>query len=152
MATLLSNRLILGFVGVVPLLLISYIGMKLFDGSWTIFWIILLSIYFLFFLNWVYKSIMTWILYFVYNKNKLVDAIYADLVEYNFPPTFIGELGSVYFDSVWDNDDMAIEARLVAKEWATLIFLLRINGKYQDVFRLERAADQAIKKYSATRT
>ncbi|MDP3259366.1 MAG: hypothetical protein Q8M34_02095 [Thermodesulfovibrionales bacterium] len=141
--------MILSFIlGLIPELAISYLGMKLLNEGWTVFWIIFFGIQIIHLLRWGYKSLASWILFYFGLKSKLTEDIYSDLVKNKFPnPEKYSHpvLSLDYFNAVAYDPEIDMDTRLVAKEIATTLENCQREGEIQRTIQWEKASETALK-------
>lgn len=139
------------FLGLIPELAISYLGMKLLNEGWIAFWIIFFGIQIIHLLRWGYKSLASWILFYFGLKSKITEGIYSDLVKNKFPNPkgyLHNVLSKDYFNDVASDSEIAIDTRLMAKEIVTILENFQKRGEFQDSIQWDKAAEAALKRYA----
>ena len=144
-----SNLAINFFAGLIPEVALSYFLMQLFNEGWSFFWLVYIGIQGFYFIVWIFRSLISWLLYKLIGKKQLIEKFYETLVsrEYPDPHTYYSGDAMNYFEEVVYEPDGKIETRINAATLMTEHQTLKGVGQLQFAYRIERAAREAIQMY-----
>jgi hypothetical protein len=134
-------------IGWLPDLALSWAYMKLYGNEWPTFWwcLLVLAVIQLFF---VVKQIISGSLIFrLYGKNKVADAIAHELREKKYPWPQTHEDFHSYMIRLADDEDASTDLRLNAQSMLTGLVTLEQQGLFQSL-RMNSAYDLALKRFS----
>jgi len=92
----------------IPQPLIAYIVMKVLNEDWGVFWYTIVAINVFQLIMWTVNTLITALMFKIYFKNRLVENVYNELIEYNFPTSDFnpgkGNSDTYYFEIATDSD------------------------------------------------
>jgi hypothetical protein len=148
----IRDHVIITFVGgLIPELTLSYIIMKIVDGDWSIFLLTYIAIQLFYLIIWFFRSIVNTVYFRAFSKRQMVKDFYELLIKYRYPIEgyFIYDKADVvrYFEDIAFEPRLKAETRINAGVIYGGFDILRVMGEYQVLFRVRKAALEAVKKY-----
>jgi len=141
--------------GLIPEMAVAYFFMKMSNGGWATFWIAYFSIQVFYFIVWLFRTGVSWILYFAFGKREMVESFYQMLVKGKFPNPihYYIEDGITYFE------DVAVDANNEKLDPTVVQLAISVRsqmktcdglGQWRMLSQLKMAAKIAIERYLKT--
>jgi uncharacterized membrane protein YhaH (DUF805 family) len=146
-----SSMIVAGLIAsLIPAPLVAYGVMRILDEDWSVFWITLAAIYAFYFLMWVIRSMINFLLFHLIEKRTIANVVYENLANSNFPNPddhwFEGESPETYYESIWEDNSNDCELRLKAFALHATVDSAR-KTSVQSLLMTAKAHKIALKKY-----
>ncbi|MBC8554196.1 MAG: hypothetical protein H8D23_31695 [Candidatus Brocadiales bacterium] len=148
-----TNTITLFFIGaltsLLPSVAVSYLAMKIIDGSWDVLWISLAAIYGFYFVMWVLREIVGQIFYILFTKRDSTDNVFKQLEMHKFPhPKKYFYMSALdYFSAVTDDASLDCGLRCKSILFASTMYNQKMAGEFFTYSRMNNAFMDAIKEY-----